>query len=87
MSNLNNINILVTAGPTWVPIDKVRVITNVFGGTLGAIIASEAAKTGANVTLLFGPGKAQIPQNIKNLKIIRYKFYDDLLRLVKKWAI
>jgi len=81
---LANKRILITAGPTWVPIDKVRVITNVFGGTLGALIASEAAKKGAKVTLLFGPGKAKLPQESKNLEIIKYKYYDDLLNLVKK---
>jgi len=47
--------ILVTGGSTWVPIDNVRVITNVFGGTTGYRIAIQAAQMGADVTLLLGP--------------------------------
>lgn len=47
--------IIVTAGTTWVEIDNVRVITNVFGGTTGYRIAIQAASMGANVTLLLGP--------------------------------
>jgi len=50
-----NKKILITAGPTWVPVDDVRVITNVFGGTTGYRIATLAAKMGAEVTLLLGP--------------------------------
>ncbi|HPY12971.1 MAG TPA: phosphopantothenoylcysteine decarboxylase [Candidatus Paceibacterota bacterium] len=84
VKKLLNKKILVTAGPTWVPIDKVRVITNVFGGTLGSLIAREASKEGARVTLLFGPGKAALPLKSKNIEIIRYKYYDDLLNLIKK---
>ncbi|MFA6097474.1 MAG: phosphopantothenoylcysteine decarboxylase [Candidatus Paceibacterota bacterium] len=51
--------ILVTGGSTWVPIDNVRVITNVFGGTTGYRIAIQAAKMGADVTLLLGPHRIE----------------------------
>lgn len=80
---LSGKKVLVTAGPTWVPIDKVRVITNIFGGTLGAIIAKKFAEAGASVTLLFGPGRAALPPESKNLKIVRFVFFDDFLKLVK----
>lgn len=43
-------NILVTAGNTQAPIDRVRCITNVFSGRTGASIAAEAAR-GHAVTL------------------------------------
>jgi len=55
MRILENKRILVTAGPTWVPVDDVRVITSVFGGTTGYRIATLAAEMGAEVTLLLGP--------------------------------
>lgn len=55
MRILENKKILVTAGPTWVSVDDVRVITNVFGGTTGYRIATLAAEMGAEVTLLLGP--------------------------------
>jgi phosphopantothenoylcysteine decarboxylase/phosphopantothenate--cysteine ligase len=76
--------ILITAGPTWVAIDKVRAITNIFGGTLGAIIAENANKLGADVTLLFGPGRTSLPKAENNFKIIKFKYFEELLDLVKK---
>jgi len=45
-------NILVTAGNTLVPIDRVRCITNIFTGKTGAAIALAAHARGHNVTLL-----------------------------------
>jgi phosphopantothenoylcysteine synthetase/decarboxylase len=45
-------NILVTAGNTLVPIDKVRAITNIFTGRTGAAIALHAHERGHAVTLL-----------------------------------
>lgn len=52
---LRGLKILVTAGPTPVKVDDVRIITNVFTGTTGYRIAVLAAETGAEVTLLLGP--------------------------------
>jgi len=77
--------ILVTAGPVWVPIDKIRVITNIFRGSLGLLIAKEAAKKGAKATLLLGPGNLPLlKRNPKNLKIIRFRFFSELFELMKK---
>src|SRR4051794_30356423 len=45
-------NILVTAGNTQVPIDRVRCITNIFTGKTGAGIALRARDAGHTVTLL-----------------------------------
>src|SRR5438034_5962598 len=44
--------ILVTAGNTLVPIDRVRCITNIFTGRTGARIALHAQERGHDVTLL-----------------------------------
>jgi phosphopantothenate-cysteine ligase/phosphopantothenoylcysteine decarboxylase/phosphopantothenate--cysteine ligase len=44
--------ILVTAGNTQAPIDKVRCITNIFSGRTGAQIAAEAFDRGYALTLL-----------------------------------
>jgi phosphopantothenate---cysteine ligase (CTP) len=53
-------NILVTAGNTQTPIDKVRCITNIFTGRTGASIAEEAYRRGHHVTLLTShPGVVQ----------------------------
>lgn len=49
-------NILVTAGPTPVPIDGVRRIANRFRGRLGAAIHEELLLRGAHSRLLLGDG-------------------------------
>ena len=48
--------VLVTAGPTPVPIDGVRRIVNRFRGRLGAAIAEELVWRGADTELLLGDG-------------------------------
>lgn len=45
-------NILVTAGNSLAPIDKVRCISNIFTGRTGAAIALQGHATGHGVTLL-----------------------------------
>jgi len=86
MKNIfKNRKILVTAGPTWVPIDKVRVITNVFAGRTGYKIAEAAKKMGAKVTLLMGPGRVTLPVASQNrLEVIHFKYFDELFGLVKR---
>ena len=82
---LKNKKILITAGSTWVPIDAVRVITNIFGGKLGFIIAKTAFNMGADVTLLLGAGRIMIDEKIqKEIKVIHFKYFNELLELIKK---
>ena len=76
--------ILITAGPVWVAIDKVRVITNIFGGALGVQIASYAAQQGEEVTLVFGPGRSILPPETKSLKIIRFHYFQEFFDILKK---
>jgi phosphopantothenoylcysteine synthetase/decarboxylase len=82
---LKNKKILITGGPVWVPIDKVRVMTNIFGGSLGLKIATKAAEMGGMAVFLLGPSKIIVPDNLpNNLKVIRFKYFDELLSLMKK---
>ena len=53
--------IVVTAGPTWEPIDPVRFIGNRSTGKMGFAVAAEAFERGANVTLVVGPGTLEPP--------------------------
>ena len=46
------LNVLVTAGNTQTPLDRVRAITNIFSGRTGTRIALEAHRRGHRVTLL-----------------------------------
>lgn len=47
--------VLITAGPTREPIDRVRFIGNRSSGSLGADVATAAAAAGHDVTTLLGP--------------------------------
>jgi phosphopantothenoylcysteine decarboxylase / phosphopantothenate---cysteine ligase len=53
--NLTGKKALVTAGPTYEPIDPVRFIGNHSSGKMGYAIAEELAARGANVSLISGP--------------------------------
>ena len=49
--------ILITAGPTYEPLDPVRFIGNRSSGKMGIAIAEAFAKKGAMVSLILGPSK------------------------------
>ncbi len=53
--------VLVTAGPTYEKIDPVRFIGNFSSGTMGFALAAEAARKGAEVTLITGPVALSLP--------------------------
>jgi phosphopantothenoylcysteine decarboxylase/phosphopantothenate--cysteine ligase len=53
--------LLVTAGPTYEDVDPVRFIGNRSSGRMGYAIAAEAARRGAEVTLVTGPSKLEAP--------------------------
>lgn len=48
-------HVLITAGPTYEPIDPVRGITNRSSGKMGYAVAQAALDAGAEVTLISGP--------------------------------
>jgi phosphopantothenoylcysteine decarboxylase / phosphopantothenate---cysteine ligase len=53
--------IVVSAGPTWEPIDPVRFVGNRSTGKMGFAVAAEAFERGAAVTLVVGPGTVEPP--------------------------
>lgn len=53
--------VLVTAGPTFEDVDPVRFIGNRSSGRMGFAIAAEAARRGAEVTLVAGPTTVEPP--------------------------
>lgn len=63
--------ILVTAGPTFEPIDPVRFIGNFSSGKMGYAIADELFKRGASVTLISGP--VSIVPAYKDINVISVK--------------
>ncbi|MBD1147261.1 bifunctional phosphopantothenoylcysteine decarboxylase/phosphopantothenate--cysteine ligase CoaBC [Pelagibacterales bacterium SAG-MED31] len=72
---------LITAGPTIENIDPVRYLSNYSSGKQGYEIASEFARSGANVILISGPTNLQPPSNVKLIKI---KTADEMLNNVIK---
>ena len=65
--------VLVTAGGTQEPIDPVRYISNRSSGLMGYLIAEEAAKRGAKVSLVSGPTTLRTPgvQEVVKVKTAR----------------
>jgi phosphopantothenoylcysteine decarboxylase/phosphopantothenate--cysteine ligase len=55
-------HVVVTAGPTWEPIDPVRFVGNRSTGRMGFAVAAEVAGRGARVTLIVGPGTVEPPE-------------------------
>lgn len=52
---MTDTRLLITAGPTHEPIDRVRYLANRSSGRLGVAIAESAARRGWRVTMLLGP--------------------------------
>ena len=73
---------MITCGATWVPIDDVRVISNVSSGEMGHLIAQAFRSKKAVVTIIEG----QVTHTLadKKIKIIKYRFFDELARVLKQ---
>lgn len=53
--------ILITSGPTRMPLDAMRFLSNRSTGRFGTLLATEALKQGAQVTFVYGVG-SEIPK-------------------------
>jgi phosphopantothenoylcysteine decarboxylase/phosphopantothenate--cysteine ligase len=71
--------IVVTAGPTWEPIDPVRFVGNRSTGRMGFAVAAEAFERGAAVTLVVGPGTVEPPAGPA---LVRVTTADEMRRAV-----
>jgi phosphopantothenoylcysteine decarboxylase/phosphopantothenate--cysteine ligase len=60
---------LITAGPTFEPIDPVRGITNLSSGKMGYAIARAARHAGAEVTLISGPVALATPSGVQRINV------------------
>lgn len=61
-SVLRGRRVVVTAGPTYEDIDPVRYVGNRSSGRMGFSLAADAARRGADVTLVTGPTQLEPPQ-------------------------
>jgi phosphopantothenoylcysteine decarboxylase/phosphopantothenate--cysteine ligase len=61
--------VLVTAGPTYEPIDPVRFLGNRSTGKMGFALAARAARRGAEVTLIAGPTSLPTPAGVTRVDV------------------
>ena len=66
---LKGVRVLITAGPTFEPIDTVRGITNRSSGKMGYAIARAALDAGADVTLITGPVSLAAPAGVALMRV------------------
>ncbi len=69
--------VLVTAGPTFEPIDTVRGITNLSSGKMGFAVAQAAAEAGAAVTLVAGPTTLPTPAGVRRESVVTAREMHD----------
>lgn len=62
--------VLVTAGPTYEPIDPVRFLGNRSSGKMGFSLAEEAVRRGARVVLVTGPVKLSTPAGVERVDVV-----------------
>ncbi len=67
---LADLNVVVTAGPTWESLDPVRMLTNRSSGKMGYAVATAAAEAGARVTLISGPTALPAPARVATVQVI-----------------
>ena len=61
--------VVLTAGPTFEPIDPVRGITNSSSGKMGFALAQAAADAGAEVTMVAGPSALETPLRVTRIDV------------------
>jgi len=73
---------LITAGPTWVAVDNVRVISNTATGITGILLAEKLLSKGARVTLLLGPSECCCLD--RKIRLLRFRFFEELEALLAR---
>ncbi|KAF7599691.1 MAG: bifunctional phosphopantothenoylcysteine decarboxylase/phosphopantothenate--cysteine ligase CoaBC [Candidatus Dactylopiibacterium carminicum] len=61
--------VLMTAGPTYEPIDPVRGITNISSGKMGYALARAFVQAGARVQLVSGPVSLPTPYGVERIDV------------------
>ena len=77
--------ILITAGPTYEPIDAVRFIGNFSSGKMGFELAKTASLLGADVVLITGPTSLSISN--KSIKVINVMTADEMFEKTKEFFV
>jgi phosphopantothenoylcysteine decarboxylase/phosphopantothenate--cysteine ligase len=78
---LDEVELLLTAGPTREAIDPVRYISNRSSGKMGYALAEAALKEGASVTLVSGPVALAAPQGVQLVAVeSAQQMYDAVMQ-------
>ena len=67
---LQDRHVVITAGPTFEPIDQVRGITNRSSGKMGFALAKAATQAGARVSLIAGPVSLTTPDKVHRIDVV-----------------
>lgn len=70
--------ILITAGPTFEPIDSVRFLGNHSSGKMGYALAEEVANKGASVVLISGPTHLQLSHS--HIQLVQVTTSDEMFQ-------
>lgn len=80
--------VLLTAGPTFEPIDPVRGLTNLSSGKMGYALARAAHEAGAIVTLISGPTALKAPFGVTCLPVqTGIEMYDTVMKSIQEQDI
>ncbi len=74
--------VLITAGPTWEPVDAVRFVGNRSSGTMGFALVSACVSRGFSVTLLLGP-VGRLPALDASVRVERFETSAELGQLLE----
>jgi len=78
---LNNLNLLISAGPTYEQIDPVRFLGNNSSGKMGYYIAKTAVQLGANVKLVIGP--TNLNMNLSGIEVFKVHDSNEMYEKMK----
>ncbi len=86
--DLSGKKVLISAGPTYEQLDPVRFIGNNSTGKMGIAIAYECLNRGAEVILVLGPSKEEVPASISVINVISAsQMYDACIQFFDKMDI
>jgi len=68
--SLQDLDVLITAGPTQESIDPVRYLSNHSSGKMGYALAEAAQSAGARVTLVSGPVNLAAPSGVDRVDVV-----------------
>jgi phosphopantothenoylcysteine decarboxylase/phosphopantothenate--cysteine ligase len=85
---LSGKRVLITAGPTFEPIDPVRGITNLSSGKMGYALARAAQAAGAHVTLVSGPTALTVPLGVTCISVTTARdMYDAVMSQISEQSV